>query len=317
MLLLFAVIGGLILNIMPCVLPVLSIKVLGFVNQAGEDPKRVFRLGLVFAAGVYVSFLILASLVVGVQLAGASVGWGFQLQEPRFLIVVSAVILAFALSLLGVFTIELPGAVGGSLSGAAGREGPAGAFFNGVLATVLATPCTAPLLGPALGFAFSQPPAMVFLFFVFIATGLALPYVLLAANPGWLRFVPKAGPWMERFKQSMSFLLFATVIWLLWVLGKQTGYEGVISALIFLLAVGIACWVLGLGLEYGVRRERRTMAIAMAAALMAGGYLLFRSGRFGGTRKWPRRRSTRERHRRRMRMSGRTASSGSRSAWSG
>jgi thiol:disulfide interchange protein/DsbC/DsbD-like thiol-disulfide interchange protein len=275
MLLFFALVGGLILNVMPCVLPVLSIKVLGFVNQAREEPKRVLRLGLVFAAGVYVSFLILAALVVGVQLAGASVGWGFQLQEPRFVIIVSGVIVAFALSLLGVFTIDLPGAAGGTLEGAARREGPGGAFFNGVLATVLATPCTAPLLGPALGFAFSQPPAMVFLFFAFIATGLALPYVLLAANPGWLRFVPKPGMWMERFKQSMSFLLFATAIWLMWVLGKQTGYEGVISALIFLLLVGIACWVLGLGFDLGAKRGRRPLALVIAVALVVAGYFFF------------------------------------------
>lgn len=274
-LLLFAFLGGLLLNVMPCVLPVLSIKILGFVNQAREDPRRILRSGLVFALGVYASFFALAILVVAVKAAGSEIGWGFQLQEPRFVVLITAAIFAFGLSLFGVFTIDLPGAAGSGLASAAGRKGPAGDFLNGVLATVLATPCTAPLLGPALGFAFAQPPAQIVLFFLVIATGLAFPYVLLSARPGWLRFVPKPGLWMEHFKHAMGVLLMATVVWLLWVLGKQAGSDGIIAALSFLLAVGVACALLGWGFDLSAGPSRRSLAGAAALALIALGYFLF------------------------------------------
>lgn len=274
-LLLYALLGGLLLNVMPCVLPVLSIKVLGFVNQAREESKRVFRSGLVFAAGVYVSFLLLAGLVIAVKLAGAQIGWGFQLQEPRFVVLIAAAIFAFGLSLFGVFAIELPGMAAGPMHGAASWRGHGGDFMNGVLATALATPCTAPLLGPALGFAFVQPPPMILLFFVVIATGLALPYVLLAARPGWLRFVPKPGVWMERFKQSMGVLLMGTVIWLLSVLGSQAGADGIVAAAWFLLAVGVASGLIGWGFDLGAALPRRGTALLLAFALVLGAYFYF------------------------------------------
>lgn len=275
LLLFYALVGGLILNVMPCVLPVLSIKILGFVRQAGDDPRRIFHLGLVFGLGVLVSFAALASIVVGAKAGGSQIGWGFQLQEPRFIIIVAAVIFAFALSLFGVFEIDLPGAATQRLDGLQRREGASGAFFNGVLATLLATPCTAPLLGPALGFAFSQPPAMIYLFFLTIGVGLAAPYVLLSANPRWLRFVPKAGPWMETFKQAMGFLLVATVIWLLWVLGKTTGSDGIVWTLCFLAGVGAACWLLGREMGLGASATRRTSALAGALVLIALSYFIF------------------------------------------
>lgn len=266
--LLLAFVGGLILNVMPCVLPVLSIKILSFVNQAGEDPRRVLRLGLVFAAGVFASFAVLATFVVVLKAAGAQVGWGFQLQEPRFLIFISAVLLAFGLSLLGVFEIELPGAVR-NVEGLQRREGPVGAFFNGVLATLLATPCTAPLLGPALGFAFSRPAPQIYLFFFTIAAGLASPYVFLSARPGWLKFVPKPGEWMNVFKQSMGLLLIATVIWLLWVLGQMAGADGMVASMWFLLAVAVGCWMIGFTSSPRATRRRR-IALPIAALVLAG-----------------------------------------------
>lgn len=273
--LLFAFIGGLFLNVMPCVLPVLSIKILGFVNQANEDPKRIFHLGLVFGLGVLVSFLALATTVVAIQSAGAQVGWGFQLQEPRFVVVMIAIIFAFGLSLFGVYSIDLPGAATQGLAGATGKEGPGGAFFNGVLATVLATPCTAPLLGPALGFAFSQPPIMIYLFFVTIALGLAAPYVLLSWKPAWLKIVPKPGPWMETFKQSMGMLMMATVVWLLWVLGKQAGADAIVATLSFLLVISIACWAIGWGFDLSATNRKRATASVVALTLTLGAYFYF------------------------------------------
>lgn len=273
--LVFALLGGMLLNVMPCVLPVLSLKVLGFVNQARESPRRVLVSGLVFALGVYVSFLALALVVVGLKVAGSQVGWGFQLQEPRFVVVISAVIFAFGLSLFGVFSVELPGMAATNLQGATAKGGHGGDFMNGILATTLATPCTAPLLGPALGFAFSQPPVMIVAFFLVIATGLALPYVMLAARPGWLRFVPRPGPWMERFKQFMGVLLMGTVVWLLSVLGSQAGGDAIVAAAWFLLAVGVACWAIGWGFDLSSTGPRRSISIAVALVLLGVGYFMF------------------------------------------
>lgn len=271
----FAFFGGVLLNVMPCVLPVLSIKVLSFVHQAGAERGRILRLGLVFAAGVFVSFAALATLVVGLQGAGRTIGWGFQMTEPRFLVVMCGVIFAFGLSMFGVFEIELPGSAVQTADGLQRREGPAGAFFNGVLATVLATPCTAPMLGPALGFAFSQPPVVIYAIFLAVAAGLSAPYVLLSAFPGWLKVVPRPGPWMDVFKQSMGFLLMATVVWLLWILGRQAGPEGIVATLAFLVALGAGCWLIGFGFDFGATSRRRAICVALALGLVAGGYAAF------------------------------------------
>ena len=273
LMLIYAFIGGVILNIMPCVLPVVSLKVLGFVRQSGEDPRRVLLLGLTYAAGVLVSFLALALAVIGVQTAGSQVGWGFQMQEPRFVIVMATIVLVFGLSLLGVFTIDLPGSAASGMGAAARREGLGGSFFNGVLATALATPCTAPFLGVALGFAFSQSSGVVVLFFLTIGAGLAAPYVLLAIKPAWLRALPKPGPWMETFKQLMGFLLLATLVWLLHVLGQLIDAAGLTWTLAYLVAVGLGCWIVGKGLT--MRAGRRRMAWVSALLLVAIGYAAF------------------------------------------
>jgi len=177
------------------------------------------------------------------QALGKEIGWGFQFQYPGFVIVMTAICFALGLSLAGVF--ELTFTVPRKGLTLAQREGMGGAFFQGVLATVLATPCTAPLLGVTLGFAFSSPLLVLYLVFFVMGMGMAFPYLLLAANPDWLRWIPKPGHWMENFKQGMSFLLFATCIWLLWVLGRQVGLDGLVWTLAFLVALGLACWVYG------------------------------------------------------------------------
>ncbi len=269
----FAVLGGLILNLMPCVLPVISLKVLGFVNQAGEETKRVQQLGWAFCAGIVATFLALALAVLLVKSSGEQIGWGFQFQYPGFVVAMSALVFALALSLFGVYEILLPGTSG--LGGLDGREGLTGSFLNGVLATILATPCTAPFLGTALGFAFAQPALVVVAVFLAIGTGMALPYVVLAIEPAWIGRLPKPGPWMVRFKQLMGFLLMATVLWLLWVLGNQVGVEGVVWTGAFLLGLGLACWVWGQWGSFQHSNPSKRLARVVALVLVLGSYAIF------------------------------------------
>lgn len=238
-----AFLGGVILNGMPCVLPVISLKVLGFVSQANEDPGKIFRLGLMFAAGVMASFLALAAVVIALQAAGERVGWGFQFQDPIFVGGLAVVVFVLSLSLLGVF--EIGGVSVGAGGGGSNRREYLDSFFHGILTTVLATPCTAPMLGTAIAFAFAQPSGIILLIFVTVALGLAAPYVLLSANPAWLKYVPKPGMWMNRFKQTMGFLMLGTLVWLLFVFGAQTGSDGLGWMLAFLLTLGFFCWLHG------------------------------------------------------------------------
>src|SRR5207245_3710514 len=189
--LLYAFIGGLILNVMPCVLPVIALKILGFVQQSKETPQEVRRLGLIYGLGVVVSFLVLAALVIGVKEAGRVPSWGMQFQKLQFLIPMTILVLLVALNLFGVFEVTLSGRAMGAASELASRGGAAGAFFNGVLATLLATPCTAPFLGVALGFAFTQPSAVIVLTLLAVAFGLGAAYGVLRWRPGWLKFLPK------------------------------------------------------------------------------------------------------------------------------
>ena len=272
--LLFALVGGLILNLMPCVFPVISLKVLGFVAQAREERSRARRLGFAFAAGIVATFLALAAVVVFLKSGGDQIGWGFQFQAPAFVMFLSALVFVLSLSLFGVVTIRLPGGHG-ALGGLADREGLSGSFCNGVLATILATPCTAPFLGTALGFAFSQDAGITIAIFATTGIGMALPYIALAIEPGWMRLLPRPGAWMERFKQLMGFLLTATVLWLLWVLGKQLGVEAVIWMASFLLALAIAVWILGQWLDLRSSPRQRVLAWAAAATLTAVAYGLF------------------------------------------
>ncbi len=263
----YAFLGGLILNVMPCVLPVISLKILGFVNQSSESPGRVRLLGLLYGGGVVVSFLALAGVVIGVKSGGALASWGMQMSNPQFVVLLTVLILLVALNLFGLFEVTL-GSIGVAAGSVAGREGAGGAFFNGVLATVLATPCTAPFLAPALGFAFTQTAAVILLIFVTVALGLAFPYVVLSWNPKWLRFLPKPGPWMERFKVAMGFPMLATGIWLFTVSIEYYGGR-VLWFGIFLTVIAMAAWVFGEFFQRGTRR--RGLALCIAGALALGG----------------------------------------------
>src|ERR1043166_1839956 len=268
--LLNAFVGGLILNIMPCVLPVIALKILGFVNQSQEHPRRVRALGLLYTLGVVASFLVCSGIVIGLKAAGQKVGWGFQFGNPQFIVVLTVAVTLVALNLFGIFEVTLSGGAMGAASGAASKHGSAGAFMNGVLATVLATPCVAPFLGAAVGFALAQPAHIVVLFFVTIALGLALPYLLLSWNPAWLKFLPKPGAWMERFKVAMGFPMAATAVWLMSLTvphyGDRFWWLGM-----FLVIVSLAAWIYGQFFQRG--SKRRGLALAFVMVLLAGGYV--------------------------------------------
>jgi thiol:disulfide interchange protein DsbD len=272
-----AFLGGILLNVMPCVLPVLALKIIGLARQAGEQARRRVALGLAYAAGVLASFAILAAVVVGLKLAGRSVGWGFTMQEPWFLVLLAGATWAFALSQMGVFTVELPGAVGGGLADAASREGLGGAFMSGILSTALATPCSAPFLGPAVGLALTRSTWAIFPYFLAIGAGLAAPFVLLAAWPGWLRLLPKPGAWMETLKQLAGFALIGATIWILSILGGQAGADAIVWTLAFLAVVGMAAWLVGKA--QGSRAGRQRTAWGVAALIAVAGFALF-PGRF-------------------------------------
>lgn len=265
-----AFLGGLILNVMPCVLPVIALKVLGFVHQSREAPARVRQLGLVYALGVLASFLVLAGVVIQVQQAGGGASWGMQMQNPHFRLVLLLVVVLVALNLFGVFEVMLPGQALGAAAGLAAREGSAGAFFNGVLATALATPCTAPFLAVALGFAFTQPAWVILLTFTAVALGLATPYVLLSWQPGWLRFLPKPGPWMVRFKVAMGFPMLATAVWLFDFTAPALGDGGWLWLGLFLVVLALTAWVWGEFVQRG--QSRRGLAIGSCAALLVLNY---------------------------------------------
>jgi len=272
--LLLGFIGGFILNLMPCVLPVISLKIFGFVQQAGQDRKKVLQSGLAFIAGIFVWFIALALLLVALKAGGHQITWAAQFTNPYFVLLLSVVVLVFALNLFGVFEISPPQFVM-RIAGETGR-GNAGSFFQGIFATVLATPCTAPFLGTALGFAFTQSSAVIFAMFVAIAAGMSAPYFFLSAQPAWLRFLPKPGPWMERVKQFMGFLLLATLLFLLYVLGAQRGTDAVIWASCFLLVISIACWMKGsfMTLTASVATRWVTLVIILALVVAGGFYFI-------------------------------------------
>ncbi len=241
-----AFLGGLILNFMPCVLPVIAIKILGFVKQSHDAPHHARRLGWMFGLGVLVSFWILAALVIGLRLVGSQVGWGFQFQEPRFLIVMALVVTVVALNFFGVFEFELASDTLHTAGYLVSQEGYRGAFFNGVLATTLATPCTAPFLAPALGFAFSQNSLTIFAIFSTVGIGLALPYIVLAWDPKLLKWLPKPGAWMLRFKQAMGFPMLATSLWLIWILGTSYGINIAFLIAGWFMVISFVIWLVNI-----------------------------------------------------------------------
>ncbi len=280
----FGFLGGFILNLMPCVLPVISLKIFGFIQQAGQSRRKVLRSGIAFTVGIFAWFVGLALLLIMLKGAGRDVTWGgFQFTNAYFVLALSAIVLVFALNLFGVFEISLPQSMTRGLLSTGERKDDLGSFSQGVFATVLATPCTAPFLGTALGFAFSQSPAVILAMFVAIAAGMSAPYLLLSAQPAWLRFLPKPGPWMLHVKQFMGFLLLATLLFLLYVLGAQRGLEGAIWASCFLLVISVACWMKGAFVLPTASAAKRTVVLMLMLVLVLGSGIYFIGGKFRST----------------------------------
>jgi len=263
--LLLAFIGGAILNLMPCVFPVLSIKVLAFIDMAQGHKGHVRRHGLLFALGILVSFWALSGLMLLLQQAGAEIGWGFQLQSPGFVIVLCLLLFLLALNLFGLFEI------GGTVMRLAGNadtgSGYSSSFFTGVLAAAVATPCTAPFMGAALGYALTQPAQVTLLIFTALALGLASPYLLLAEIPGLLEKLPRPGAWMVTFRRLLAFPLLASAIWLGWVLGHQQGVDAVAVLLLAMLALALAAWLHGMQ-QHRASRRRWLDGIIVAVLLL-------------------------------------------------
>ena len=239
-LILFAMLGGLILNLMPCVFPVLSIKALSVVEQAQKHPTQVRIKGLVFAAGVIASMLCLAGVMLALRTGGEQIGWGFQLQSPLFVTLLVYLLLAVGLNLSGVF--EVGGGLAGVGDGLTQGDGYSSSFFTGVLATVVATPCSAPFMAPALGAALTLPAINALCIFAALGFGIALPYVLLSFAPWIGRALPKPGAWMDTLKQLFAFPVYGTAAWLLWVLSQQTSPFGLGAALGGLILIALAAW---------------------------------------------------------------------------
>ena len=261
-----AFLGGLILNLMPCVLPVVSLKVLSFVRTSRESGGSAFRHGLLFAAGVLVSFWAIAGILVGLRAGGQLVGWGFQFQSPAVVAVTASLFFLIALSLLDVFELRLPIRVAAPSAG-----GGAGAFLSGLLATAVATPCTAPFMGGALGYALTKPPAVGFGVFTALAAGLAAPYVLLSAIPGLAPRIPKPGRWMVTLRQILAFPMLGAMIWMLYVLETLAGFPALMTLLCALLLTGLGAWIYGRwgGLDRSLRS--RLISASLAAVLVLGG----------------------------------------------
>ncbi len=256
-----ALLGGLILNLMPCVFPVLSIKALALVNQGNHKAE-----GLAYTAGVLLSFAALAGVLIALRAGGQQVGWGFQFHSPVFVLVVAYLLFLVGLNLSGFF--DVGGSFTGIGSGLAARQGLAGSFFTGVLAAVVATPCTAPFMGAALAFALAQPAVVMLAVFLALGLGLALPFLVLAFWPAAQRWLPRPGAWMDTFKQFLAFPMYAAVVWLLWVLAQQAGPDGVALALGGLVLIAFALWVRRAGrgvLAGGVTVASLALALGTAA----------------------------------------------------
>jgi thiol:disulfide interchange protein DsbD len=264
--LVYAFLGGLILNFMPCVLPVISLKILGFVREARNEPARVRKLGLIYTVGVLASFLALALMVVGFQVA-----WGFQFTSPYFLIAMATLVTLVSLNLFGVFEVTLSSGALTAANALASKEGAAGTFFNGFLATVLATSCSAPFFAPAIGYATTlKQPFVTVLVLMTAGVGLAAPYLILSWRSDWLRFLPKPGPWMERFKSAMGFPMLAAAVWLCSLVAAHYGDRAWWMA-VFLVFVATAAWIYGEFVQRG--SKRRGLAAIVSILLLGTGYV--------------------------------------------
>jgi thiol:disulfide interchange protein DsbD len=262
-----ALAGGLILNLMPCVLPVLSIKALALVGHAEISPRAVRRHGLAYTAGVLLCFAALAGALLALRAGGAQIGWGFQLQSPLVVTALAYVLFALGLSLSGLLVI------GGRFTSVghdlAARPGYTGSFFTGALATVAATPCTAPFMGAAVGYALTQTPAAALAVFEALGLGLALPFLALSLVPAWRRLLPRPGPWMTRLSQALAFPLYASVAWLVWVVSRQAGPDGVALVLVGLLLIGFGAWLHHAARGAAPRWRRAATGFALVSAAVA------------------------------------------------
>ena len=256
--LLLAMMGGVILNLMPCVFPVLSLKVLAFAND--KNHSQVTH-GLAYAAGVVISFVVVAAVLVSLQAAGEAIGWGFHLQSPWFVTALAYLFFVMGLSLSGF--IELGSSLMNAGGGLAQKSGYNGSFFTGILATVVASPCTAPFMGTALGYAVTQPPPIALLVFAALGVGMALPVLILSCSPRLLNKIPKPGAWMENLKQLLAFPLYATAVWLSWVVGKQAGVNGMALLLIGCVLITLALWL------WSEKLWQRIVSAACAALAIA------------------------------------------------
>jgi thiol:disulfide interchange protein len=263
--LLFALLGGLILNLMPCVFPVLAMKAAAFARLAGHEHSEMRRDGLAYTAGVLVAFGIMAAVVVAIRTAVGDVSWGFQFQSPVFSLLIAYLFFIVGLNLSGVF--EFGTRLAGIGHGAASRGGITGAFFTGVLAVIVATPCTAPFMAAALGFALSQPAPATMAVLLAMGLGLALPYLALTMIPALQRLLPRPGPWMDRLRQFLAFPMYASAVWMIWVLTQQTGADGVVYALGGMILIAFAIWLLQLGSAAAPATWLRRAAAAAAVLL--------------------------------------------------
>lgn len=283
--LLFALCGGFILNLMPCVFPVLSLKALSFIDRAGESPRMGILHGLSYTLGILLSFWGLALLLNLLRAGGEELGWGFQLQSPHFVFALTVLLFTFALNLSGLFEI---GSSLTSIGGALSRwRGPQGSLCAGILATVVSTPCAAPFLGTALGAALTLDLGESFIVFTFIGLGLALPYLLLSLFPGLITLLPASGPWMESFKQFLAFPLYATVGYLLWVLAAQVDGEFLLNIFLAIVLVAVAAWIYGRWAPVGGSiRRRRVIQVMTAAIALYGIYLGWPPAGGGDSLQW-------------------------------
>jgi len=271
--------GGLILNLMPCVFPVIGLKIMGFVEQAGASRRKVAFHGFAFTIGVLASFGVISGILFAARSAAlasgksaATIGWGYQLQNPWLVLGLMLLMFILALNMFGIFEIGASAtSVGGNLQS---KHGLSGSFFSGVLATVVATPCSAPFLGVAIGTAVGLPAFQFFAAFAAMGVGLALPYLVLSAFPSLIELLPRPGKWMESFKQGMSFLLFATAGFLLWVYAGQIGLENLLGPVFGLSAIAIAAWIYGRWHLPHLQRSTRIIAVVLALIFAGGGFYL-------------------------------------------
>ena len=280
LLLFFAFVGGIILNLMPCVLPVLSLKLFSLIKQAGESRGRLVALGISTTAGILASFWTLAGIVAAIKAGGGIAGWGMQFQSAGFIAFMVIILTAFAMSFLGAFEVWLPGSATTKMDAAGHKAGLGGAFFTGALLVLLSTPCSAPFLGTAMGFAFTASTPVLFLFFTAAGLGLALPYLLVSAFPAVLKVFPKPGKWMVTLQKAMGVLLIATVAWLLWVVNEQAGGTGTaIFAGIAILSAALS-FAIGKFAPPGVAFSREAGAFVAAIAVLSAAWFAFAAPRY-------------------------------------